>query len=293
MTRKKLQLFLSLCLVTVDILQHMNKYCYQRWALSAMRLLTSTILLFLTQTLFAQLGEDLKNKLALKDFQSFKKYADSLSNGNSHIKIYWEVDREIAAGFQERILTVTKSVPEEKNPNYSTVYTFKINMLSADTTIFFYDLMECKSKKEHNEWVEYYPTIDIYENDTLFLKLETTFFQSFGGQLKRKGLFIDSIEYGARCGYAGIAPLEKMHLDHLVKRKDKTSLVKWLQSTNVETQIYAVEGFYKLKKAGYRIKENELQFIRNILKKKGTIRTCAGCRYGRNDIQAIVKNFEF
>ncbi len=152
--------------------------------------------------------------------------------------------------------------------------------------------MEQKSKKEHNEWVDYYPTIDTYENDTLFKKLETTFFQSFGSQLKRKGLFIDSIVYGSRCGYVGIDPIEKMHLDHFVKRKDKTSLLKWLQSTNVETQLYAVEGFYKLKKAGYQIKESELQYIRNVLKKKGTVRTCTGCLYGKNEIQQIAKNFE-
>jgi hypothetical protein len=69
--------------------------------------------------------------------------------------------------------------------------------------------------------------------------------------------------------------------------------LKWLQSTNVETQLYAVEGFYKLKKAGYQIKESELQSIRNVLKKKGTVRTCMGCRYGLNEIQQIAKEFEF
>jgi hypothetical protein len=84
-----------------------------------------------------------------------------------------------------------------------------------------------------------------------------------------------------------------MKLEHFVEKKDRTSLLKWLQSTNVETQLYAVEGFYKLKKAGYQIKESELHYIRNVLKKKGTVRTCTGCLYGRNEIQKIAKHFEF
>jgi hypothetical protein len=231
--------------------------------------------------------------LALKDIQSLKKHANNLSNKNSHITTYWEVEREIATGFQEIILIVEESVPDKKDPNYSTVYTFRINLLSTGNTILFYDLKKLKSKKANNKWVEYYPTIDTYENGTLFKKLETTFFNDFGGQLKRQMLFIDSIVYGARCGFVGIDPFEKMHLDHFVKRKDKTSLLTWLQSTNVETQLYAVEGFYKLKKAGYQIKESELLYIKNVLKKKGAVRTCSGCLYGRKEIQQIAKKFEF
>ena len=258
-----------------------------------MRLLTLTILLFLTHTLFGQLQTDIKNILATKDFQSFKKYADNLSNRQTHIKAYWEVEREIATGFEERVLIVEKSVPEKKDPNISTVYTFRVNLLSTDKTIFFYDLMERKSKKVNNEWVEYYPTIDTYQNDSLFKKLKTTFFKSFGGQFKKQELFTDSIVYGSRCSDAGIDPLEKMYLDHFVEVKDKTSLLKWLQSTNVETQLYAVEGFYKLKKSGYKINDNELQFIKNVLKKKGTARTCSGCIYSREEIKQIAKDFKF
>ena len=265
----------------------------RRCASPTMRLLTLTILLFLTHTLFGQLQTDIKNILATKDFQSFKKYADNLSSRQTHIKAYWLVEREITTGFEERILIVEKSVPEKKDPNISTVYTFRINLLSIDNAILFYDLMERKSKKENNEWIEYYPTIDRYQNDSLFKKLETTFFKSFGGQFKREELFTDSVVYGSRCSEAGTDPLEKMYLDYFVKIKDKTSLLKWLQSTNVETQLYAVEGFYKLKKGGYKIKDNELLFIKNVLKRKGTARTCSGCIYSREEIHQIAKDFKF
>jgi len=229
-----------------------------------MRLLTLAILLFLTHTLFGQLQTDIKNILATKDFLSFKKYADNLSNRQTRIKTYWEVEREIAKGFEERILIVEKSVPEKKDPNISTVYTFRVNLLSTDKTILFYDLMERRPKKVNNEWVEYYPTIDTYQNDSLFKILESTFFKSFGGQFKKQNLFTDSIVYGARCGFGGIDPLEKVYLDHFIKVKDKASLLKWLQSTNVETQLYAVEGFYKLKKGGNKVNDNELFFIKNV-----------------------------
>jgi hypothetical protein len=258
-----------------------------------MRLLTLTILLFLTQTLFGQLQTEINNILATKDFLSFKKYADNLSNRQTHIKAYWEVEREIATGFEERILIVEKPVPEKKNPNISTIYTFRVNLLSIDKTILFYDLMERKSKKVNNEWIEYYSTIDTYQNDSLFKKLETTFFKSFGGQFKRQELFTDSIVYGSRCSDGGIDPLEKMYLDNFVATKDKSSLLKWLQSTNVETQLYAIEGFYELKKSGYNIKDNELLFIKNVLKKKGTVRTCSGCIYSREEIKLVAKDFKF
>jgi hypothetical protein len=101
-----------------DTLQHMNKNCFQRCAIHTMRLLTLTLLLFLTQTLFGQLQTDLKSMLALKDFQSFKKYADNLPNRNNHITTYWQVEREIASGFQERILTVRETIPDTKNPGH-------------------------------------------------------------------------------------------------------------------------------------------------------------------------------
>ena len=258
-----------------------------------MRLLILAILLFPTHTLFGQLQTDIKNILATKDFLSLKKYADNLSSKQIHIKAYWEIEREIATGYEERILVVEESVPEKKDPNVSTVYTFRINLLSTGKTILFYDLMERKSKKVNSGWVEYYLTIDTYQNDSLFKKLAATFFESFGGQFKREELFTDSIVFGSRCDDAGIDPFEKMYLDHFTEVKDKTSLLKWLQSTNVETQLYAAEGFYKLKKAGYKIKDTELLFIRNVLKKKGTVRTCSGCIYSREEIQQIAKDFKF
>ena len=106
-------------------------------------------------------------------------------------------------------------------------------------------------------------------------------------------LFIDSIVYGARCSDAGIDPLEKTYLDQFVEIKDKASLLKWLRSTNVETQLYAVEGFYGLKKAGYKINDGELRSIKNVLEKKGTVRTCSGCFFSREEIRQIAKNFKF
>ncbi len=258
-----------------------------------MKSLITTILLLLARTVLGQLQNDIAQHLFEKDFNNFKRYTDTLSNKETHIGAYWKLEREITNGFQERILVIKKSVPDKDKPYISTIYTFRVNIISYDKDIVFYDLQERKSRKINGEWLEYFPTIQKYQNDSLFDLLEISFYKSFGGQLNKKELFVDSIVYGTNCSNAATDPPEKVSADLYVKTKNRQKLSEWIQSTNTEKQIYAVDGFYRLKQKGLKLTGQELHFISNVVNKKGKIRTCSGCIYSNEEIGYITKTFKF
>jgi hypothetical protein len=72
--------------------------------------------------------------------------------------------------------------------------------------------------------------------------------------LNEKELFIDTIYYGKKCGHNGIVvPNEQKVIDIWVNNVDTINLYKWLQSTNAEKQIYAVQRFKSLLIKGHSI----------------------------------------
>ena len=66
---------------------------------------------------------------------------------------------------------------------------------------------------------------------------------------------------------------ERMQLNELVAKKDKESILKWLQSTNTEKQMFAVEGFLKLMKSENKFSQKELDLFNNVTNKKTTAAT--------------------
>lgn len=121
--------------------------------------------------------------------------------------------------------------------------------------------------------------------------LKKTFRKIFESDLNESELFVTDYIYGNACGVGAMYSNERMQLNNFVDRKDKKSILKWLNSTNTEKQIYAVEGILKLKKIGIDLSKTELERIKYITHKKGTIRVCSGCMYSSKEISEVVKMF--
>ncbi len=263
---------------------------------------------------FGQIPLEVKNNLAKRDFSTFKKYAALLSKRTDTTKAYWDIEREITPGFEERVLIINKFVPHKEDPKISTVYTFRVNLIAKDNAIIFYELKELKSKKVNNEWVEYYSGIENYQNDSLFKLLQSDFLKSFSANLNKDELFVTTIIYGKQCG--GVTdiedsvdstenarrieeaakldvPFESYQIDDYVKNNDTKHLLMWLKSTTTEKQIYGVEGFYKLKLKGFKLTKEQLRIIKIILAKKGKVNVCSGCIYSSREINAVAKDFKF
>lgn len=253
----------------------------------------SVIPLFMAISSLAQIQDEVGKVLAKKNFVEFKSYADQLSKNRKGVTSYWENLRELTNGYQEGVFYFEQSIPHKENPAISSVSTFRVTILTSFNSIIFYHLGEKKNKRVGKDWVPYFDTIVFYKNDSLYAELKSSFKKTFGAVLNEKELFLNSIIYGSSCGYAGMDPYEKTQIDLLVKNQDKKSLLKWVQSTNTEKQVYGVDGLYQLKKQGIKFSEFEIGMINAVLEKKGTIQVCEGCIHSTEEISVVTKKIKF
>lgn len=254
------------------------------------QLITILIGLLWTNSLLGQVQNEVKKILETKDFVAFKKYADNLSNREKRISSHWESLRDLTTDFQEGVFIFEKSVPYKDNPAVSSVYTFKVNIITTKTTIAYYELSEKKNKKVGDNWESCYEPFDNFKDGKAFDNLKATFKGIFQSDLNENELFVIDFVYGSRCGFAGVNPKGRQQIDNWVAEKNKAELLKWLKSTNTEKQVYAVDGLLQLKKSGVKLTDEEVKIINFICSKNGTMYVCSGCIHNRQDISSVTKN---
>ena len=262
------------------------------------KLITYIFILICSFNSFGQVKNELRDILLSKDFLKLKQYINNLPSDNyrkqgDRINSNWKYLRELTEGFQEGIYILEYSVPDVPNSGISTVYSFRVNIITTDSLIIFYDLAEEKNKKVNNEWLPYYNSIATFTNDSMFSVLESKFIKTYGAPLNRNELFIDSIVIGHNCGMAGQDPTEEIQINKWASENNRIEIMKWLKSTNTEKQIYALEGFYKLKEKGVLLTEIEMKTVKNVMQKKGTALHCAGCLNMTYDILKLTAKFKF
>jgi hypothetical protein len=256
------------------------------------KLLISLLLCCSTIYSFAQIEKQADEILRYKDFTRFEKFADSLNTLKGNVRSHWEYKRELVKGYWEGVLYFERSAENKANKGTYSVNSFRVNIIATDSTIIYFDLLEVKSKKVSNEWVPDYVSSDTYKNDNLFTDLNTAFKKTFRAELNFSELFNLTIVYSdGGCGYGGRLRKEKMQIDELVLNNDRLGLQKWLSSSNTETQLYAVDGFYHLQKNGALLTPVELEMINAVQQKKGTVQTCSGCSFGLDQISSVCKRF--
>lgn len=245
-----------------------------------------------TSSLLGQVQNDVKKVLETKNFIAFKKYADNLSNIEKGINSHWECLRDLTTEFQEGVFIFEKSVPDKDNPAISSVYTFRVNIITTKTTIAYYELSEKKNKKVCYNWETYYETIDKFKDSKAFDNLKAAFKYIFQSDLNEDELFVIDFVYGSNCGFAGVNPKGRQLINNWVAEKNKAELLKWLKSTNTEKQLYAVDGLLQLKKSGVKLTDDEEKIINFICNKNGTMHICSGCMHSLQNIRSVTKNLK-
>ncbi len=149
---------------------------------------------------------------------------------------------------------------------------YKICLLSEGDKIIYVKVLSAKKKI-----IEEQDTVDVKH----FYKNYTTFFEA---KIKISDFFVDTVQYGRGCGFAGVDPPLRKKLKTLIATNNHKELSKWLQSPVTEKQLYAVEGFMELEKKGFKLSPLHKKLIDFIKIKKGKVRTCDGCIYSDKEI---------
>ena len=234
-----------------------------------------------------QVVEDMRKVLAGRNFTALQSHIDNLAGAN------WECLRDLTHDFREGVLVFGYVVKDKDNPDMGTEFTFRVNLVTTKTRIVYYQLSERKYKKVLEDWKPYYQLMDEFKDSTAYKSLKSSFREIFHAELNESELFLTNFVYGAHCGFVGTDPEERKQIDDFVSKRNKAHLVKWLQSTNTEKQVYAVDGLYQLKKFGMKLTEDELKMIRFVTGKKGSLCVCGGCIVRNEEIHDALMEFEF
>ena len=251
-----------------------------------MKILLSIIVLLLTLQSSGQSINEIKQLLADKDFKFFKKYTNS--NSNSNVTVIWLFNRDITPTFQECVIDIDESFSTENNSDNSTILHYRINILAKSNEIIYYDF--ALNENNNSVWdVLTFKIMDSFRNEKLLTALKQDFYKTYNDSLHQQELFDNSYVYGSSCKIARIKPKLRKENDLLVQNKDSAILTNWLKSTNTEKQVYGIDGLYQLKINGYKFTAEQLQLIKIIKSKKGTIFTCDGCVNSSLKISKVVK----
>jgi hypothetical protein len=249
-------------------------------------------ILFLTPDLHAQVKAKTNMALLKNNFIEFKDYCHRISKQKG-LNAHCEYSREITNKFQEAVFYIENNVPIKGNSSIFTVYTYRVALITYGKEIVHYNFTEKKNKQINGDWVPYLATIKVYSNKRKMQVLKEDFKKMYSTDFNEDELFTEGIVYGEGCGFAVQDPEERIQLNSFVTNMDTTSLKVWLGSTNTEKQVYAVDGFFQLKKKGLKLTDYEIRLINFIKSKKGDIQTCSGCLYSNETIIEMTKDFVF
>lgn len=242
-------------------------------------------LLMLSAWSFSQPEKKINTALATHNYGAFKKLADKYSNLDS-IRIAQVYDRELVSGFFETVFYFDRY--DVDGHTFSVFSRSKINIIRQGNRLIYY-VAETDSLNGKP------PVVSRFTDQKAYDTLKSIFARTFDAPLNEKESFIDSIAYGSICGHypPGQVPKEKKLVDQWAAAKDRSSLLKWLQSTNTEKQLYAVWGFWGLYQRRVALTAREKEMLDVVMKKKGNIRTCGPCDLRLVDISEIVKIYHF
>ena len=238
-----------------------------------------------------QIEEKANAILSKGNFAEFVKFADKFSKRTDSVTISMGNRRELVSGFQESWFYISKAYPYNKA--VSITCETRLKMLTKGNRVIYY-FLESKSMKQFPRNVETsVDTVYHFRDSAEITELKNKFQQVYMASLNEDELFTDTIYYGQQCGHGRNAPLtpQQIQIRDWVKRKDSTNLLKWLQSTITEKQVFAVQGFNSLAQMGIRINPEIKRLIEYVLKKKGTINTCGVCDANRTTIASIAQSF--
>jgi len=248
---------------------------------------------FWLSNLFAQAQNDIIEVLKTKDFVEFENLYFNLTKQKTNLRSRLISIRDLTHNYQEGILIFETSKPIKSNTENSSLYTYKLNIITTKTEIIFYELSDRKHKKVNNNWEPYFEIIDNFKNEAAYNNFKTDFKSIFLTEINDDELFTFDFVYGESCGIGGLDPKGRIKINKLIDKKDKSEILKWLKSTITEKQIYAIDALYQLKNCGIELTEEELKIVEFVSNKNGSIETCSGCSFYGRGIKEVAEQFEF
>lgn len=227
--------------------------------------------------------------LATLSFSALKTYQDKYPNHMPFNEFY---SREIVPGFEECMFQIVKVTPDPDVLNVSSEQIFRIRVLAHNDKIIFYDVSEQKNKKVKGKWEPYYQLMQLFSEQSEIIKLKQQFKNVFHQIMNERELFVSDFIFGSNCGADGSPTNGFTIVNTLVEKKDKNSLIKCLQSTNTEMQLYGYAGIMQLKNSGINISSSEQKMMNIIAAKKGVVNTCSGCSRQTETIKSVVKRID-
>ena len=243
------------------------------------------VILLTSISCFGQKIDSVKALLNKKSFHALDSYLKRIDSTNRRISYYQEVNRQIINSYTEIVIEFEESFPC-KEENVYNVYPYKIKLLTSGDKIIY-----CRME---NHSISIFTTIEASYTLRDSIKQLQRFYQTiYKRNISISDFFSDKIVYGYACGFVGTNPKFRVKLDKLVSLKNTKELHKWLTSPITELQVYAIDGFSQLKKAGLCLTPDELELIKLVKSKEGNLRTCWGCIYGTNTIKEMTKGSLF
>lgn len=253
------------------------------------RTISILVVCLLTLKSFGQIGEKVNEVLSKRDFNAFKKLAEG-------DKLNFIYTRDLVEGYQESIFYIHKLWPGclqlFQDP--------KIDIITQGNLIICYSFLSNNLLgDDHSDSLKF--TTYSFADTARIAALKVRFQKSFLAPLNEKELFNDTIWYGGKCYWEGKLTKQQEQIKNWVIKRDTVNLFTWLQSTNTEKQIFAVQGFHSLQFMGVKINDDAKRLISYIMKKKGTIMTCwlddhvsyRFVRHRTENISDVVQEFKF
>lgn len=95
------------------------------------------------------------------------------------------------------------------------------------------------------------------------------------------------------CGFSGEPTKDWIKMEKFVQNKKVKGIRNYLNSLDVESQIYGIIGMYKLRKKGVKLSAKDQQTIDYLIERNSKVYTCMGCLIGEVfDTKDLVKYYE-
>lgn len=239
-------------------------------------LLISNLLSQSDSSLFESINFGDKITDVLLSIDSIEIY-QSKEEGVIYRKGIFDSHRSITDSIIEHVIEIQKNKRGEPKGIFNYVNTYSICILSYGERVSQALVLLDRNIKETDEtWKLVRGTLIIYENTDLLLITEAEFYSDYDAKIFYRDLYNKEIFYGFDCWlYENEdAPVSRADIDKLGDLRDTNKIVTYLQSPNIEKQLFGLEGILLLEKKGYQVSTQTTSLIEKLKNRNSFVRYC-------------------
>lgn len=201
------------------------------------------------------------------------------------------INYEIIDNFQAQLFEIKTTIITAKNQ--SEILTYHLNIIKKDTEILYYEI-EKGSYNSDEIW-----TIKrlIIKNcgGSLFKDLSKKYTAIYNIHIEPAQIFNTDILYyrpKKRSTFNCSFHKHRAVFVTLIEKQDTIQLLNWLKSSNIPSQLYAIEGIFELTEKGVIFPPNTWKWIEIVQQKEGVILLASGCEAEKFPIDILVREIK-